>query len=188
MNRFVDDQFVDTESTLSMGYRSHCIESSGNRINLRIWDTAGQERFRSITRSYYYNAAGVMIVFDLTDLHSFEETVYWIKSVKENVKQDISILLIGNKNDLSYKRKVSKEVAEEFAKENNILYIETSAKKSENVADAFKLLVNQIITRFSLYNYNLEQPFYGVLRGTSILQTGLRSSDEKTKSQCRKQC
>ncbi|KAF1590236.1 Ras-related protein Rab-42, partial [Eudyptes moseleyi] len=38
-----------------------------SKAKLQLWDTAGQERFRSITRSFYRSAAGVLLVFDLTN-------------------------------------------------------------------------------------------------------------------------
>jgi len=53
-------------------------------------------------------------------------------------------LLIGNKCDLADKRKISKEEAENLAAQYNIKYIETSAKDSTNVSEAFKVLAREI--------------------------------------------
>ena len=36
-----------------------------------IWDTAGQEKFRSLLTLYYKNSDAVVIVFDLTEPHTF---------------------------------------------------------------------------------------------------------------------
>ncbi|KAJ6245328.1 rab2a [Anaeramoeba flamelloides] len=70
-------------------------------------------------------------------LHSFEALSYWVKDAKENSYQEMKMILIGNKSDLEHRRKVSKEVAQQFADENDMLYLETSAKTADNIEEAF---------------------------------------------------
>lgn len=57
------------------------------------WDTAGQERFRTITNSYYRNANGIIIVYDITDRQSFENVANWYDEMNKytNYKQEILI-------------------------------------------------------------------------------------------------
>ncbi|KAJ6253609.1 rab2a [Anaeramoeba flamelloides] len=135
--QLTDHKFDNTEPTLGISFKSHILDIDGRTINLRIWDTAGQEQYRSITRSYYRDTQGALVVYDITNLHSFESLSYWVKDAKENSNQEIQMILIGNKKDLEHRRKVSKEVAQQFADENGMVYIETSAKTAENIEDAF---------------------------------------------------
>ena len=71
--RFVINQFDETkESTMGAGFMTKMLSSQGQNIRFMIWDTAGQEAFKSITRSYYRSAAGGLLVYDITNLASFE--------------------------------------------------------------------------------------------------------------------
>ena len=73
-------------------------------IILNLWDTAGQEQFRAITQTYYRNAVGACVVFDLTSWQSFKSVAGWLRSLKEHAHPNIVILLIGNKSDLNIDR------------------------------------------------------------------------------------
>ena len=112
---------------------------------MQIWDTAGHEAFQSITRSYYKGAVGALLVYDITRRETFSHLIKWLSEVKENASKDITIILIGNKNDLEKGRQVSFEEGESFAKENNLLFLETSAKTSKNIMEAFNLSALQIL-------------------------------------------
>jgi GTPase SAR1 family protein len=57
--------------------------------------------------------------------------------VRKHANPNTSIMVLGNKNDLDSKRQVSREEAERFAKENDLFYLETSAKAANNVEEAF---------------------------------------------------
>jgi Ras-related protein Rab-1A len=133
--RFCDDTFRDMYlSTIGVDFRFRSLEVEGVGVKLQIWDTAGQERFRTITSSYYKGAQGIAIVFDLTNLKSFEDIgKYWLREVKNFGDPDIIMMLIGSKLDLADEenRKVPREEAEQFAKENGLVYFEVSAKTSE---------------------------------------------------------
>ena len=102
-------------------------------IKLQIWDTAGQESFKSITRSYYRGAAGALLVYDITRKETFNHLTRWLEEVRQNGNPDIMIMLIGNKADLDSRRQVSTEEGERFAKENGLIFLETSAKTAFNV-------------------------------------------------------
>lgn len=126
---------------------------------------AGQEKFRSITRSYYRGAAGALLVYDITryqplqDLapgpilmwlsrtrlcrrDTFDHLTSWLEDCRKYSNSNIVIMLIGNKCDLESKRQVSKEEGAAFAKDHNLLFLETSAKTAENVEQvSFLILV-----------------------------------------------
>lgn len=106
-------------------------------VKLQIWDTAGQESFRSITRSYYRGAAGALLVYDITRRETFNHLASWLEDARQHATANMVIMLIGNKCDLAHRRSVSTEEGVQFAKENGLIFMETSAKTAQNVEDAF---------------------------------------------------
>ena len=117
-------------------------------VSIKLWDTAGQERFKALTPSFFRNAEGVVLAYDVTNSESFDNLKFWINSIKTNLFEKnifIPIIIIGNKIDLEDMRGISKDIANKFAKENNFKYFETSAKTGEGVDEAFRDLVNQIL-------------------------------------------
>ncbi|MFX1503800.1 MAG: GTP-binding protein, partial [Promethearchaeota archaeon] len=110
------------------------------RAKLQIWDTGGQERFSSIRPMYYRGSLGALLIFDLTNPASFEHLPQWIEEVRANVKTEIPLLLVGNKSDLIDQRTVSLEEINNFTKNFNLYYMETSAKTGEGVGDCFYIL------------------------------------------------
>ena len=110
------------------------------RSKLQIWDTGGQERFSSIRPMYYRGSLGALLIFDLTNSASFEHLPQWIEEVRANVKTEIPLLLVGNKSDLVDQRAVSLEEINNFTRNFNLYYMETSAKTGEGVGDCFYIL------------------------------------------------
>ena len=122
-------------------YQSYQL-SDGSIVNCQIWDTAGQEIYDSLNRSYYKEADCCLLVYDITNKESFEQIKnYYCKEIKENCKEDIVVILLGNKTDLGKKRKIESEIAANFAKEQGYIFKETSCEKNKNVADAFATLI-----------------------------------------------
>ena len=116
-------------------------------IRIKIWDTAGQERYKSLTKGFFRNAEGVMLVYDVTNSETYENLKYWMQSIKNNLGEnmgEIPIIIIGNKIDCQ-EREVSVEEAENFWKEQGFPYFETSAKTGENIDKTIKFLVKQVI-------------------------------------------
>ena len=114
--------------------------NSGKEIKIVIWDTAGQERFHSMALNSLKNSQGLILVYDVTNRQSFIDLQNWLKDVK-NATDKVSIILFGNKCELE-NRAVTKEEAEQFAKKNNIPYIETSAKLKINIDEGVSKVVN----------------------------------------------
>jgi Ras-related protein Rab-1A len=120
------------------------IELEGKTIKLQIWDTAGQERFRTITSSYYRGAHGIIIVYDVTDMESFNNVKSWLQEIDRFASEHVCKLLVGNKNDMTTKKVVDTAMAKEFADSLGIKFLETSAKTSENVEAAFLEMASEI--------------------------------------------
>ncbi|MBY8980558.1 MAG: GTP-binding protein [Candidatus Lokiarchaeota archaeon] len=110
------------------------------KCKLQLWDTGGQERFSSIRPMYYRGSLGTILVFDLTNSASFEHLPQWIEEVRANIKADIPVLLVGNKSDLTNIRAVSVEEINNFTRDFNLYYMETSAKTGDGVGDCFQIL------------------------------------------------
>lgn len=137
----------DSASTIGVEFDSLILNIDNRKVNLQIWDTAGQERFRSISKTHYRNAVGVILVFDLTDRKSFDALTSWLDDIHELCDSNAVIQLIGNKADLSARRVVTVVEAEAFAKQYQMGYCEASAKIGENVKDAFVRVAATIVSK-----------------------------------------
>ncbi|XP_046857026.1 ras-related protein Rab-8A-like [Xenia sp. Carnegie-2017] len=143
--RFSEDAFNSTFiSTIGIDFKIRTIELDGKKIKLQIWDTAGQERFRTITTAYYRGAMGIMLVYDITNEKSFDNIKNWIRNIEEHASSDVEKMVLGNKCDMDDRRQVSKTRGEQLALEYGIKFMETSAKASINVEEAFFALARDI--------------------------------------------
>ncbi|KAK0132897.1 Ras-related protein Rab-6B [Merluccius polli] len=109
------------------------LSHSNLQVRLQLWDTAGQERFRSLIPSYIRDSTIAVVVYDITNLNSFQQTSKWIDDVRTERGSDVIIMLVGNKTDLADKRQITTEEGEQRAKELSVMFIETSAKTGYNV-------------------------------------------------------
>ena len=143
--KYVDIKFEESNiATVGVDYMDKMIEYKNFNIKLQIWDTSGEEKYRSITKNFYRNADGLFVVFDLTRKVTYERIKDWINEAEEYNK-GIKKILIGNKLDLENKREVKKDSAENFAKKNNLKYIETSAKDGTNIKESFDEIIELIL-------------------------------------------
>jgi len=147
--RFADDTYTESYiSTIGVDFKIRTIDLDGKTIKLQIWDTAGQERFRTITSSYYRGAHGIIVVYDTTDIESFNNVKQWLHEIDRYASDNVNKLLVGNKSDLTSKRAVTFDQAKEFADSLGIEFVETSAKNSTNVEKAFMMMAAQIKMRY----------------------------------------
>ncbi len=114
----------------------------GSIINLTLWDIAGQENFKALRQSFYEGSDAAIIVFDVTNLISFDHVENWYHEIQSC--GNIPIILLGNKIDLVEKRKVPPEMIKSFNDKFNLPYFETSAKTGENVLDMFSAVIDKI--------------------------------------------
>jgi len=146
--RYVENTYADgRESTLQASYLEKQITLSpsddtniANAAKLYIWDTAGQERFHALGPIYYRDADGAVLVYDITDLQSFDRVKMWTKELRRMVGEEdkISLIIVGNKIDLAKtKRSVNIEDARNYAESVGAMYLETSAKSGFGVEEVF---------------------------------------------------
>uniref|UniRef100_A0A8C8SM38 Ras-related protein Rab-43 n=1 Tax=Pelusios castaneus TaxID=367368 RepID=A0A8C8SM38_9SAUR len=149
VQRFKTGAFAERQgSTIGVDFTMKSLEIQGKRVKLQIWDTAGQERFRTITQSYYRSANGAILAYDISKRGSFQSIPRWIEDVRKYAGSNIVQLLIGNKSDLSDLREVQLEEAQSLAEHYDIICaIETSAKDSSNVEEAFVKMATELMMR-----------------------------------------
>ncbi|XP_042287818.1 ras-related protein Rab-6A isoform X1 [Thunnus albacares] len=139
ITRFMYDSFDNTyQATIGIDFLSKTMYLEDRTIRLQLWDTAGQERFRSLIPSYIRDSAAAVVVYDITNVNSFQQTTKWIDDVRTERGSDVIIMLVGNKTDLADKRQITTEEGEQRAKDMNVLFIETSAKTGYNVKQLFR--------------------------------------------------
>ena len=143
--RFTDDSFTANHlTTIGIDFKIKIINLEGKLIKLQIWDTAGQERFRTITKTYYKGAHGIILTYDVTDQNSFKNIRNWIKQIEANAQTNVCKVLVGNKCDKP-DRVVTEEEGKKLADDFNMSFFETSAKTNQNVNEVFNFLTAEIL-------------------------------------------
>ena len=163
LSKFKDDKF-DEKSQPSIGVQfiAKNIIIDNTTFRLQIWDTAGQECFRSMTKIYYKNSSCAFIVYDITEKESFNNIDLWMNECKKVAPETILFVLIGNKCDLKDNREISYDDGLKFAKKNNMLFFETSAKNGDNIENIFKKSVEYIHNNIKDGKYDLTDDACGV--------------------------
>ena len=126
------------QATIGIDFLSKTMYLEDRTVRLQLWDTAGQERFRSLIPSYIRDSSVAVVVYDVSSRSSFANTSKWIEEVRAERGTDVVIALVGNKTDLVDRREVSVEEGDRKAKEENVLFVETSAKAGFNVKALFR--------------------------------------------------
>jgi small GTP-binding protein len=148
VKRLVEGQFSNEgNSTIGVEYLTAVIEIDGQAVKLQLWDTAGQEKFRSIAKSYFRHAVGVILVYDITDRKSFDDLGLWLTDVHQLSDPNAAITLIGNKFDLAHQRAITSAEAQTFASSHGLTYLETSARSGDNVTEAFHRAARAVYER-----------------------------------------
>ncbi|KAK1766899.1 putative ras [Phialemonium atrogriseum] len=144
ITRFMYDSFDNMyQATIGIDFLSKTMYLEDRTVRLQLWDTAGQERFRSLIPSYIRDSSVAVVVYDVSNAKSFQNTRKWIDDVRAERGNDVIIVLVGNKTDLS-KREVTTQQGEEEARKNNLMFVETSAKLGHNVKALFKRIAQAL--------------------------------------------
>ena len=150
LKRYNEDAFTSHHlTTIGIDFITRDVQINNETVPVKIWDTAGQERFRTITHTFYKQAEGVLLVFDVTDKTSYENLHNWINSIHEHADEKIIKYLIANKIDMNEERKVTKEEGQKMANQYNMKYFETSAKTNTNITESIEGLAKDIFETFA---------------------------------------
>jgi Ras-related protein Rab-1A len=145
--RYADNAFTESFiSTIGVDFRFKSTSVNDKRIKLQIWDTAGQERFRAITSAYYKSADGIIFVYDITHKDSFIHVTDWINEARRYIDADTPLIIVGNKSDRT-DRSVYIDELEKLAKANNTLFVECSARSSDNIDKVFNDIAKLLIKK-----------------------------------------
>ncbi|RYR34638.1 hypothetical protein Ahy_A10g049610 [Arachis hypogaea] len=130
--RFVKGQFSEyQESTIGAAFFTQVLSLNEATVKFDIWDTTG------LAPMYYRGADAAIVVYDITSMESFARAKKWVQQVQRHANPSLIMFLVANKADLGAERKVANEDGEEYAKENGLSFLETSAKTAQNVNKLF---------------------------------------------------
>lgn len=147
LSRYLYDVFdKDEKSTVSATYSKKKVKTKKNKeITLQLWDTAGQEVYKGLTKLFYKNATGIIIVYDVTNRNSFEEIKnFWYNEVKLNAPDNVKIVIVGNKCDLYLKEEIKEDEARTYAENIGVMFQLTSALDSSGVDELFQNLADAL--------------------------------------------
>lgn len=185
MLRFTEDDF-DSDQALTIGvdFKTKTVCVDDVMVKLAIWDTAGQERFRTLTPSYYRylscgtlsqssirnrpthphthrDAQGAILVYDTNKRPTFQKLESWLNELDiYGTRPNMAKIVVGNKIDVD-RREVSRDEGLRFAKKHQTIFVETSAKTSEGVGDAFDEVVRRILETEGLWDRRTGAPGSG---------------------------
>ena len=151
ISRYCKGDFSGGEylSTIGIDFQIKNLKINSKKIRLQIWDTAGEERFRNIAKNYFQSSDGFLVVYDISNIESFETLDYWIEEIKSNSQELSQVILVGNKCDIIDERKIKTDDGKAYAKKKNIKFFEVSAKEGTNVNQVFESLVKNILKCYS---------------------------------------
>ena len=159
LKRFIDNKYNESYNcTLGVELKKKKLKIGNNNVSLTLWDTCGEERFMSITKQYYKEKDGIIVVFDLSNRSSFLNLVKWMNEINDNASDNTEIIIVGNKFDLiEYNRVVSMAEIESFlySLKLELEYIEVSAKENINIDDIFITLSNGMIKKSNVRSNNV---------------------------------
>lgn len=140
VNRFCHEVFDSNyKATIGVDFEVERFDILQTPFNLQIWDTAGQERFQCIAASYYRGAHVVIVVFDMSNIGSLQNTPKWLEETLKNNIQKPLVFLVGSKKDLisDAAYMAVEEQAIKLAKALQAEYWAVSSKTGECVQDLF---------------------------------------------------
>ena len=177
--QFIEGQFSPLHvATIGFDYKSKIITlpESNRVVKLQIWDTAGQEKYMSINKNLFQRVQGVILMYDITKHETFEHLDTWLNLIKQ-MTNDIPIVLVGNKLDqedsIENGRAVEYTEGEDFARENNFEFFETSALDGTNVDKIFSTIAEKVLKSIQEGRTN-----------SSINLVPEKKSDKKKKKKC----
>lgn len=150
ISQYIKGEFSnEIPATVGVEYQPKFVTVDGERIKLGIWDTAGQEKFRTLTRQFYRNVDGVVMVYDITRKETLTHIdEYWVSQLQENTTNSYQMIIVGNKSDLKENSDpnslVTTEMGQNIARKYSTLFVEASAKTADHVQNAFDELIQRI--------------------------------------------
>ena len=138
--------------TVGADFLTKEIKKGEDSIHLQLWDTAGTEKYHSLGQGFYRNTELCVLVFDQTNIDTFQHIETWRKDFLESLNppegDKYPFVLLGNKNDRTDEIKVNQEDIDKYCeKHNNIPYYSVSALSNSNVEEAFNNVAELALER-----------------------------------------
>ncbi|XP_038069923.1 ras-related protein Rab-22A-like [Patiria miniata] len=145
--RFHQDRFTGTIPTIGYAFMEKSLLVDDVEHVFNLWDTAGQERYRSLARGFFRRASAMVLVYDITNSHSFQVLdKYWVRSAQRGAPENVALAVLGNKSDIGDdQRQVTAQEGMEFAQKHDAIFMEVSAKTGSNVFEFFKELSRKLM-------------------------------------------
>ena len=145
LHQFIYNRFrKNTTQTIGVDFSAKNVHIDNQEIKLQIWDTVGQEKFMAINKSLLAKVHGIILIYDITDQDSFDHINNWITIIKE-ANENASLILVANKCDIEDKRVISEDEGNKLAVENNISFVEASAKENINIKETFIKITEEVM-------------------------------------------
>ena len=170
--RFCDNFFPESHmATIGVEFKEKIITINDKNYKIHLWDTAGQERYSSLTKNFYKHAQGIIFVYDVNNIESFQNLKNWIKN-PDYEKRNVKIIIVGNKIDL--KKEISTDDLKRLANRYSCKYFEVSAKNNINVNSVFESITEEIINDNKEYDEEID----------SITLSNVQFYEKEKKKQC----
>jgi small GTP-binding protein len=139
LNRLTTGIFNDHSSaTVGAAFQTHVVATRDSCVTMQIWDTAGQEKYRALAPMYYRSAEIAILCFDVTNPESFRAAEIWAEELATRAAEDLKIIIVGNKMDLTPQRLIDETQGRQFALHSKAAaYFECSAKTGAGITEIF---------------------------------------------------
>uniref|UniRef100_A0A3Q3W8T9 Ras-related protein Rab n=1 Tax=Mola mola TaxID=94237 RepID=A0A3Q3W8T9_MOLML len=151
IRRYVHQTYsTNYRATIGVDFALKVLNWDSETVRLQLWDIAGQERFGNMTRVYYREAMGALIVFDVTRQATFEAVAKWKEDLDSKLTladgQSIAVVLLANKCDQGRELTNNAIKMDQFCMDHGFVgWFETSAKDNLNISEAANFLVKHIM-------------------------------------------
>lgn len=190
LSRYITNEFNENHiPTIQVNYKVK-IENVNNETHakLNIWDTCGNEKFRAITRQYYKDAQGIILVYDISNRFTFESIDSWIEDIKNCAPANSVVILTGNKSDLADKREVSYKEGKDKADEYGYLFNEVSAKNGDNILLIFANLSEAMMEQLNKDKSESLAIGKQTLQSIRFIDDSVLSSKKEAENEKEKKC
>jgi small GTP-binding protein len=183
INQYINESFdEEVKPTIGVDFYVKQVKFNDKIVSVKIWDTAGQEKYRAVGTKIFKTANGILLTYDVTNPDSYENLNKWLAEIKENCStnfENLVLMLIGNKADLINQKQVSSVNGKRFAEIYKAFFFETSAKSSENVKEAFDILIEETAKNVICRQTHLEKLDQKLVE-KSIIKIQIDKNDQKS--------
>lgn len=164
--KWMKDEFTEGyKQTLVVDFSYKIYEYKGYKYKVQLWDIGGQDKNIHIIKTFSRNVNGALILCDITDENSLQETLKWKKALDDSEKfvDDLSIpaVLVQNKIDLvDESTRNNMERIRQFQTQNEFInFFRTSVKMNINIQETMNYLIETIIDRMENFSLKEGIPF-----------------------------